>query len=133
MAKASGEKSARCSSGSLMRLEAVRDVVLARVPLADHRALGQTCKALRRLVNSDGFAKLRKTQGYEECGLLLLGGSVLMGDRWKHFACLTHNLKSLSASTTEIVREAGLVDKNAGEAKDAYLFFMERAPDYVAD
>ena len=32
-----------------------------------------------------------------------------------------------------IVREAGLVDKNAGEAKDAYLFFMERAPDYVAD
>ena len=32
-----------------------------------------------------------------------------------------------------IVREAGLVAKNAGEAKDAYLFFMERAPDYVAD
>ena len=32
-----------------------------------------------------------------------------------------------------IVREAGLVDKNAGEAKDAYLFFMERAADYVAD
>ena len=97
MAKASGEKSARCSSGSLMRLPSpgLRDVVLARVPLADHRALGQTCKALRRLVNSDDFAKLRKTQGYEECGLLLLGGSVLMGDRWKHFACLTHNLKSL--------------------------------------
>ena len=23
--------------------------------------------------------------------------------------------------------------QNAGEAKDAYLFFMERAPDYVAD
>ena len=32
-----------------------------------------------------------------------------------------------------IVREAGLVAKNAGEAKDAYLFYMERAPDYVAD
>ena len=32
-----------------------------------------------------------------------------------------------------IVREAGLVAQNAGEAKDAYLFFMERAPDYVAD
>ena len=32
-----------------------------------------------------------------------------------------------------LVREAGLVDKNAGEAKDAYLFFMERAADYVAD
>ena len=95
MAKTSGEKSARCSSGSLMRLEAVRDVVLARVPLADHRALGQTCKALRRLVNSDDFAKLRKTQGYEECGLLLLGGSVLMEGQWKNFACLTHNLEPL--------------------------------------
>ena len=97
MAKVSGEKSARCSSGSLMRLPSpgLRDVVLARVPLADHRALGQTCKALRRLVNSDDFAKLRKTQGYEECGVLLLGGSVLMEDRWTHFACLTHNLKSL--------------------------------------
>ena len=94
MAKASGEKSARCSSGSLMRL-GLHDVVLARVPLADHRALGQTCKALRRLVNSDDFAKLRKTQGYEECGLLLLGGSVLMEDRWKHFTCLTHNLEPL--------------------------------------
>lgn len=32
-----------------------------------------------------------------------------------------------------LVREAGLVAKNAGEAKNAYLFFMERAEDYVAD
>ena len=58
-----------------MRLGSVRDVVLARVPLADHRALGLTCKALRRLVYSDDFAKLRKTVGCEECGLLLLAGS----------------------------------------------------------
>ena len=36
-----------------MRLGAVRDVVLARVPIEAHRALGQTCKALRRLVYSD--------------------------------------------------------------------------------
>ena len=34
--------------------------------------LGQTCKALRRLVYSDDFAKLRKTLGFEESGLLLL-------------------------------------------------------------
>ena len=66
---ASGEKLARraAPSDSLMRLGAVRDVVLARVPLADHRTLGQTCKALRRLVYSDGFARLRKTLGFEQC------------------------------------------------------------------
>ena len=96
MAKASGEKSARCSSGSLMRLEAVRDVVLARVPLDAHRALGQTCKALRRLVYSDDFAKLRRTLGCEESGLLLLGGhNYGPGADQKTFVCLTHNLESL--------------------------------------
>jgi hypothetical protein len=100
MAKASGDKAARCSSDSLMRLGAVRDVVLARVPLDAHRALGQTCKALRRLVYSDGFAKLRKTLGCEEFGLLLLAGSVFSNaegteGRRKQLVCLTHNLESL--------------------------------------
>jgi hypothetical protein len=96
MAKVSGEKSARCSSGSLMRLGAVRDVVLARVPLADHRTLGYTCKALRRVVYSDDFAKLRKTLGFEESGLLLLAGRTYSpGVDQKSFLCLTHNLESL--------------------------------------
>ena len=83
-----------------MRLGAVRDVVLARVPLEAHRALAQTCKALRRLVYSDDFAKLRKTLGFEECGLLLLAGSACFDNsipegRQKTFVCLTHNLESL--------------------------------------
>ena len=99
MAKASGEKAAR-RSGSLMRLGSVRDVVLARVPLEAHRALGQTCKALRRLVYSDDFAKLRKTLDFEERGLLLLAGSPFYVEevtesRSKQFVCLTHNLESL--------------------------------------
>ena len=83
-----------------MRLGAVRDVVLARVPLDAHRALSQTCKAMRRLVYSDDFAKLRKTVGCEECGLLLLAGSACFDNsipegRQKTFVCLTHNLESL--------------------------------------
>jgi hypothetical protein len=101
---ASSEKLARPAppSDSLMRLGSVRDVVLARVPLEAHRALGQTCKALRRLVYSDDFAKLRKTLGCEEYGLLLLAGSPFYVDddevpesRRKQFVCLTHNLESL--------------------------------------
>ena len=95
---ASGEKLARpaAPSDSLMRLGSVRDVVLARVPLEAHRALGQTCKALRRLVYSDDFAKLRKTLGFEECGLLLLAGRTYSpGVDQKSFLCLTHNLESL--------------------------------------
>ena len=64
---ASSEKLARpaAPSDSLMRLGSVRDVVLARVPIEAHRALAQTCKALRRLVYSDDFAKLRRTLGCE--------------------------------------------------------------------
>ena len=101
---ASSEKLARPAppSDSLMRLGSVRDVVLVRVPLEAHRALGQTCKALRRLVYSDDFAKLRKTLGCEEYGLLLLAGSPFYVDddevpesRRKQFVCLTHNLESL--------------------------------------
>ena len=102
MAKASGDKAARCSSDSLMRLGSVRDVVLARVPLADHRTLGYTCKALRRLVHSDDFAKLRKTLGFEECGLLLLGGRDYdPGVDKKSLLCLTHDLVSLGFRPTE--------------------------------
>ena len=83
-----------------MRLGAVRDLVLARVPIEAHRALAQTCKALRRLVYSDDFAKLRKTLGFEESALLLLAGSPFYDDevtesRRKQFVCLTHNLESL--------------------------------------
>ena len=85
-----------------MRLGSVRDAVLARVPIEAHRALSQTCKALRRLVYSDDFAKLRKMLGFEECGLLLLAGRIYEGDdewamvdRRKQFVCLTHNLESL--------------------------------------
>ena len=99
---ASGEKLARpaAPSDSLMRLGSVRDVVLARVPIEAHRALAQTCKALRRLVYSDDFAKLRKTLGFEEYGLLLLAGRIYedggaMVERGKQFVCLTHNLESL--------------------------------------
>ena len=51
---------------------------------------------------SDDFAKLRKTLGCEECGLLLLAGSPFIDDddevpegRQKTFVCLTHNLESL--------------------------------------
>ena len=98
---APGEKLARpaAPSDSLMRLGSVRDVVLARVPLEAHRALAQTCKALRRLVYSDDFAKLRKTLGFEESALLLLAGSPFYDDvaesRQKQLVCLTHNLESL--------------------------------------
>ena len=95
---ASSEKLARPAppSDSLMRLGSVRDVVLARVPLADHRTLGYTCKALRRIVYSDDFAKLRKTLGFEESGLLLLAGRTYSpGVDQKSFLCLTHNLESL--------------------------------------
>ena len=100
---ASSEKLARPAppSDSLMRLGSVRDVALARVPLEAHRALAQTCKALRRLVYSDDFAKLRKTLGFEECGLLLLAGTAydeyepVPADRRKQLVCLTHNLESL--------------------------------------
>ena len=63
-----------------MRLGSVRDVVLARVPLEAHRTLSQTCKALRRLVYSDDFAKLRKTLGFEESALLLQAGSPFYDD-----------------------------------------------------
>ncbi len=98
----SGETLPAAPSDSLMRLGSVRDVVLARVPIEAHRALAQTCKALRRLVYSDDFAKLRKTLGFEEFGLLLLAGRIYEGgDKWamverrKQFVCLTHNLESL--------------------------------------
>ncbi|CAH0365343.1 unnamed protein product [Pelagomonas calceolata] len=97
---ASGETLPAAPSDSLMRLGSVRDVVLARVPIEAHRALAQTCKALRRLVYSDDFAKLRKTLGFEEYGLLLLAGRIYedggaMVERGKQFVCLTHNLESL--------------------------------------
>ena len=95
-------KAARCSSGSLMRLGAVRDVVLARVPLEAHRALGQTCKELRRLVYSDDFAKLRKALGLDEYGLLLLGGNEEgLYKIGSSLVCLTHNLKSLGFRAPE--------------------------------
>ena len=93
---ASGERLPAAPSDSLMRLGSVRDVVLARVPLEAHRALGQTCKPLRRLVYSDDFAKLRRTLGCEEYGLLLLGGhNYDPGADQNSFVCLTHNLESL--------------------------------------
>ena len=60
-----------------MRLGSVRDAVLARTAEA-HRALGQTCKALRRLVYSDDFAKLRKTLGFEE-STAAAGGKTIAG------------------------------------------------------
>ena len=102
MAKASGDQATRCSSDSLMRLGAVRDVVLARVPLEAHRALGQTCKELRRLVYSDDFAKLRKALGLDEYGLLLLGGNEEgLYKIGSSLVCLTHNLKSLGFRAPE--------------------------------
>ena len=113
MAKASGEKAAR-RSGSLMRLGSVRDVVLARVPLADHRALGRTCKALRRLVYSDDFAKLRRTLGCEEFGILALARPRAAGeDPYHTFACLTHKLESLGFQPPETETIPGDLDEFA--------------------
>ena len=50
--------------------------MLARVPLADHRTLGYTCKALRRLWQSDD-CEAAEDLGFEECGLLLLAGRTM--------------------------------------------------------
>ena len=97
-----------------MRIGAVRDVVLARVPLADHRTLGYTCKALRRLVYSDDFAKLRKTLGCEEFGLLALARPRAAGeDPYHTFACLTHKLESLGFQPPETETIPGDLDEFA--------------------
>jgi len=45
---------------------AILDVVLARVPLADHSRLSETCRALRDVVTSDDFPKLRRTLGLRD-------------------------------------------------------------------
>ena len=105
-----------------MRLGAVRDVVLARVPLEAHRALGQTCKVLRRLVYSDDFAKLRKTLGCEEYGLLLLAGLAYSPDVDQNsFVCLTHNLESLGFRPPETI-PSGLDEFTTALSADGRLF-----------
>ena len=129
MAKASGEKAAR-RSGSLMRLGSVRDLVLARVPLDAHRALGQTCKALRRLVYSDDFSKLRKTLGCEECGLLVLAKPMddhfersrpdYYAGRGHTLGCVTHNLVSLGFAPPDQI-PVGLEEFTTALSADGYL------------
>ncbi len=145
---ASSEKLARraAPSDSLMRLGSVRDVVLARVPLADHRTLGYTCKALRRVVYSDDFAKLRKTLGFEESGLLLLAGKTYsrIADQ-KSFVCLTHNLESLGFRppkifpcglvefTTALSTEGKLVVCGDGDWDRSVLIYDTREHAWVQD
>ena len=55
----------------LLGLGPLLEVALARVPLADHRSLGGTCRTLRRLIFSEKFERLRKMLGATEYGLLV--------------------------------------------------------------
>ena len=94
----------------LLGLGPLLEVALARVPLADHRNLGGTCKKLRRLVFGDEFARMRKTLGATEYGLLVVGSSVDFDDREEGtdaaLVCPTHDLRKLGFEKSRL--EAGI-------------------------
>jgi hypothetical protein len=93
----------------LLGLGPLLEVALARVPLADHRNLGGTCKKLRRLVFGDEFARMRKTLGATEYGLLVVGSSIYFDDDEETgtdaaLVCPTHDLRKLGFEKSRLER-----------------------------
>mmetsp|Transcript_2164 Transcript_2164/g.7074 ORF Transcript_2164/g.7074 Transcript_2164/m.7074 type:complete len:411 (+) Transcript_2164:144-1376(+) len=107
----------------LLGLAPLLEVALARVPLADHRNLGGTCRTLRRLVFGDEFARMRKTLGATEYGLIVVGSSMYFDEDENigtdaALVCPTHDLRKLGFKKSWLERSLYLWEFTTAYSSD---------------